>query len=296
MQMRFLIVVLMLSAFSAYAGTDEDFEQEMARTRQLEDQTPAIHQLSFDAPIALSTSSALPYGFQQKDIAPAFRLGLKIDPALSKRQNAGLWLNAELGFLQTNLAPILDLAAGLKFKLDRWYVFFGGQITDQQLPKNGPINQSQFDTTYYGLIGGIGYRDPHWDLSMKLKSVFYSDTAIASNEGIETDVAHDATVIENLTAVYSTDFKLKGLAGIDLYNFGKTGIVSKEFALGFDTKNVVRFRIGASYEIAPFEIRAESRFTAGIGDPVENSYRAIFLNDDYLLSPVVLYLGVAWNF
>jgi hypothetical protein len=278
------------------SAADQDFEQEMARTRMMEDVTPGVRQLSLDGPIALSKSSSLPYGFQQKDIAPPFRLGVKLDPTLSKRQNAGLWLDADLDFLQTNLAPILDLALGWKIKIDHWYVFFGGQITDQQLPKNGPIHQSQFDTTYFGLIAGVGYHDSHWDTRLKLKSVFYSDAQIAGNEGIETDVAHDATFIENLTVTYSTGFGLKGLAGVDLYNFGKTGIVSKEFAYGYDTHNETRFRVGASYDIAPFTVRAEARFTAGVGDQIENSYSAVFLNDDYVLSPVVLILGVAWNF
>jgi hypothetical protein len=286
------------AAFAAppESAADQDFEQEMARTRLLDDETPGVRQLSLDGPIALSKSSSLPYGFRQKDIAPPFRLGIKTEPTLTNRQNVGMWLNADLGFLQTNLAPILDLAFGWKIKLNRWYLLFGGQITDQQLPKNGPINQSQFDTTYFGLLGGFGFHDSHWDTLLKVKSVFYSDTQIAGNEGIETDVAHDATLIENLTIVYTTDFGLKGLAGVDFYNFGKTGVVSKEFALGFDSHNETRFRIGASYDIAPFVVRAEARFTAGVGDQIENSYSAIFLNDDYVLSPVVLVLGVAWNF
>jgi hypothetical protein len=291
-------LLLALLLFAAHAGASDDpaFDQEMARAQLLEDPVPAIHQLSFDGPVTLSRSTAYPYGFQEKDIAPPFKLGIKLEPALSKRSNSGMWLNANLGFLETGFAPILDLSLGWKFKLDKWYVFFGGQITDQALPHQSPIYQSQFDTTYFGLIAGFGYRVSHWDFNLKMKSVFYHDTPIVSNEGIETDVAHDATFIESLSVVYTTDFGLKGLVGADAYSFGKTGVVSKEFAYGIGTGSMARFRVGASYDIAPFEVRAESRFTTGVGDQIENSYRAIFLNDDDVLSPIVLYLGVAWNF
>jgi hypothetical protein len=303
--MRFLLLSFAIFAVFpsfAHATADETYEEEMAHKQQAQapsgdDVLPGLHQLSFDGPIALSKSTNFPYGFQQKDIAPPFRLGIKLEPTLTRRNTVGVWFNANLGFLQTNIAPIIDAAFGFKFKLDnKWYLLFGLQFTDQELPQNGAINQSQFDTTYFGLIGGFGYHDPHWDARLNLKSVFYHDTPIASDEGIETDVAHDATFIEGITVTYTTSFGLKGLASVDEYSFGKTGIVSKEFALGFDAHSETRFRLGASYEIAPFEIRAESRFTAGVGDQIENSYCAIFLNDDYVLSPVVLYLGVAWNF
>ncbi len=252
--------------------------------------------LSADIPAYFKNFSSFPSEFASRDLSRAAVIRFDFQK-FPEHWGNGVGFRIS-GFLGANYTPVSIIGgeAALVLLVNDFSIEPGLCTAIQGFLAKDSDRVTVLDSSWYSVYIRGHYRRPRIDTQLEVGVIGIRTSAIAKQEGIDTEAKHKDSYYVSLGSEFKLTEKYFVSAFFDFYKLGALALLSKTFAFAIPSDKVEQGRVGFGFKTEIREYWLRFSYVFGVVDELEHIYRAPFLYQHNLMSKAVLSGEFKWHF